>query len=196
VDGRVGYARRGECAIAYRVLNPDGPAGADLLFLPGLISHVEVLLEEPRVRRFVERICAFARVTMMDRIGSGLSDPLDGPPDLEKEVEDVLAVLDAAGAGRATLMAYTSSASLAVQTAAGHPERVRGLVLYAGMYRTLADAGYDWARGPEERDAALEEMLQSWGSGANLVRPGAQPRPGRRDAGVARAPRALLREPA
>ena len=135
-----------------------------------MISNVEVLLESPRLRRFMERVSAFARVTLMDRIGSGLSDPLDRPPDLETEVGDVLAVLDATGAGRAAIMAYTTSAALAVQTAAGHPERVRALVLYAGIYRATADTDYGWARGPEERATALEEMVARWGTGANLER--------------------------
>ncbi|MCW3012588.1 MAG: adenylate/guanylate cyclase protein [Solirubrobacterales bacterium] len=135
-----------------------------------MISHVEVLLESPRTRRFVERICSFARVTLMDRVGTGLSDPLDGPPDLAGEAEDVLAVLDATGAERTTVLAYATSAVLGVQLAALHPERVRGLVLYAGMYRTLADEGYDWARGPEERRAALEDLLAHWGTGHNLER--------------------------
>ncbi len=170
MDGRTAYARHGDRSIAYRVLNPDGPADADLVFLPGMISHVEVLMESPRLRRFMERVSAFARVTLMDRVGSGLSDPLEGPPDLTHEAGDVLAVLDAIGATRAALLAYTSSAGLAVQTAGSHPERIRALVLYAGMYRTLADTDYDWAQGPEERAAALDRMMAAWGTGANLAR--------------------------
>lgn len=135
-----------------------------------MISNVEVLLEEPRLRRFVERIASFARVTLMDRVGTGLSDPLDASRDLADEVADVLCVLDAARAQRTAVLGYTSSAGLAVQLAASHPERVRALVLYAGMYRTLADDDYDWAQDPDARRAAMEGVLERWGTGANLER--------------------------
>ena len=170
MDGRIAYARRGERAIAYRVLNPDGPADVNLLFLPGIISHVEILLEEPRLRRFVERIASFARVTLMDQVGTGLSDPLDGSPGSGDDVADVVAVLDAAGAPRAAVLGYTSSAGMAVQLAATHPERVQALVIYAGIYRSVADAGYDWAYDPEARRVMMDGVLERWGTGENLAR--------------------------
>lgn len=170
VGGPVAYARRGDRSLAYRTLNPDGPAGSELLFLTGIISHVEVVLEEPGLRRFFERVCSFARVTLWDRVGSGLSDPLDPDAPPEDELEDAIAVMDAIGVERAAVLGYTSSGSFAVELAAAHPERVRALVLYAGMYRALADTDYGWARGPEERRAAVDELLRGWGTGRNLHR--------------------------
>jgi pimeloyl-ACP methyl ester carboxylesterase len=169
-DGGTRYALRGDRALAYRTLNPDAPAGTDLLFMPGVISHVEVLTEEPRLERFLERICAFARVTLMDRAGTGLSDAPDGPLSLEDEVGDLEAVLDAAGAGRAAILAYTTASALAVHAAVARPERVRALVLYAGLHRTLADEGYDWAAEPEERAARIARLIERWGTGSNLDR--------------------------
>src|SRR3954469_9208013 len=89
----VRYARSADgAAIAYRVLS-DGPI--DLLFNTGLISHVEVLLEEPGVARLLERIGSFTRLSLMDRRGTGLSDVGQGLVPLEDEVGDVIAVLDA-----------------------------------------------------------------------------------------------------
>ncbi len=170
MEGRTGYARSGERSVAYRTLNPDGGEGTDLVFLSGMISHVEVMLESPRLRRFFERVESFARVTLMDRVGTGLSDPLEGPTDLEAEVDDVLAVFDAIGAQRAAVLAYTSSAGLAVHVATAAPERVRALTLYAGIYRALADEGYDWALRPDERRTVIEGMLAQWGTGENVGR--------------------------
>ncbi len=169
MDGPTAYARRGERSIAYRTLNP-ASTDPDLLFLTGMISNVEVLLDGPRILRFVERLAGFGRITLMDRVGTGLSDGLEGTRSLDDEVEDVLAVLDAVGAERAAVLGYTSSAGLSVSVAANHPERVRGLVLYAGMYRTLADGDYDWAQGPAEREMAMERVLTQWGTGENLDR--------------------------
>src|SRR5256885_14171296 len=106
VDSAVRYARSGDGAtIAYRVIS-DGPI--DLLFNTGLISHVEVLLEEPGVARMLERIASFTRLILMDRRGTGLSDIGGGLVALQDEVGDVMTVLDAAGSGRAAPLASTS----------------------------------------------------------------------------------------
>jgi class 3 adenylate cyclase len=167
-DNSVRYARSADgAAIAYRVLS-DGPI--DLLFNTGLISHVEVLLEEPGVARLLERIGSFTRLILMDRRGTGLSDVGQGLVPLEDEVGDVIAVLDAAGSERAALMAYTSTGPLFIQAAAMHPERIPALILYAAMARTTAVPGYDWTHTVEEREAALKALSANWGTGDNLER--------------------------
>jgi class 3 adenylate cyclase len=168
VDTAVRYARSGDgAAIAYRVLS-DGPI--DLVFNTGIISHVEVLLEEPGVARLLERIGEFTRLIVMDRRGTGLSDIGSGLVSLDEEVDDLFAVLDAVGSEHAALMAYTSSGPLFIRAASLCPERIRALVLYAGMARVTAVPGYDWTHTVEEREAALEHLSANWGSGANLDR--------------------------
>jgi class 3 adenylate cyclase len=169
VDTTVRYARSGDgAAIAYRVLS-DGPI--DLVFNTGIISHVEVLLEEPGVARMLERIGEFTRLIIMDRRGTGLSDVGSaGLVSLDEEVTDLMAVLDAIGSDHAALMAYTSSGPLVVRAAALFPERIRALVLYAAMARVTAVPGYEWTFTVEEREAALEQLSANWGKGANLER--------------------------
>jgi class 3 adenylate cyclase/alpha-beta hydrolase superfamily lysophospholipase len=154
-------------AIAYRVLS-DGPI--DLVFNTGIISHVEVLLEEPGVARMLERIGEFTRLIMLDRRGTGLSDVGDGLVPLDDEVDDLLAVLDAVGSEHAALMTYTSSGPLFIRAALRHPDRVRALVLYAAMARVTAVPGYEWTHTVEEREAALEHLGANWGTGNNLER--------------------------
>ena len=167
-DTSVKYARSADgAAIAYRVIS-DGPI--DLVFNTGIISHVEVLLEEPGVARMLERIGEFTRLIVMDRRGTGLSDVGAGLLDLDDEVGDLLAVLDAVGSEHAALMAYTSSGPLFIRAAALHPERIRALVLYAAMARVTAVPGYEWTHTVEEREAALEHLSAHWGTGANLDR--------------------------
>ena len=167
MDTRVRYARTADGAsIAYRVLS-DGPI--DLVFNTGLISHVEVLLEEPGVARLLERIGEFTRLIVMDRRGTGMSDLGEGGLlDLDAEAADVVAVIDAAGSERAALMAYTSSGPLFVKAAALYPERFRALILYAAMARVVAAPGYDWTHSLEEREAALKNLTANWGNGTNL----------------------------
>lgn len=163
--GPTAYARRGDAAVAYRVI---GDAPIDLLFVGGMISHVEVMLEEPGLARWFERMSEFARVILMDRRGTGLSDPLPaGQWPFEDELEDITAVLDAVGSERCAINGYTTGAQLAIHYAATHPERCRALVLYAPMGRTLADDDYGWALTPEERAANLTRMSAEWGTGFN-----------------------------
>src|SRR4051794_12077539 len=139
-----------------------------MLFLPGIISHVEHVWDDPGMASFLERLCSFSRVILMDRRGSGLSDPLDGSLPLEEEVDDVIAVMDAAGSECAVLLGYLTGGPLAIKVAAGRPERVRALVLYAAVARSLAAPGYDWASDAQERSAAFDRMIERWGTGAML----------------------------
>src|SRR3954462_8824922 len=119
IDSAVRNARSGDgAAIAYRVLS-DGPI--DLVFNTGIISHVEVLLEEPGVARMLERIGEFTRLIVMDRRGTGLSDVGTGLVSLDDEIGDLMTVLDAVGSEHAALMAYTSSGPLFIRAAALQP---------------------------------------------------------------------------
>jgi pimeloyl-ACP methyl ester carboxylesterase len=96
------YARSGEFHIAYQVVG-DGPI--DLVYVPTWISQVEHFWEEPSVARYFNRIASFCRLIMFDRRGSGLSDPTLGAPTLEEQMDDVVAVMDAAGSARAAVYA-------------------------------------------------------------------------------------------
>lgn len=163
--GTVGWARNGETNIAWRAFG-DGPL--HLVFLTGLVSHLEVMLEEPGVRRFFERIAQSARLIMCDRRGSGLSDRPTEHWTLDDEVADLEAVLDAAGAERVVLMGYSPGAQLAIQFAAVRPERSLAMVLYAAQLANARSAELPWASEPGERAARIGEMAAAWGSGANL----------------------------
>jgi class 3 adenylate cyclase/alpha-beta hydrolase superfamily lysophospholipase len=159
------YARSGDVNIAYQV-HGDGPI--DLLLNVGLISHLEHLWEEPGVVRLFDRLAEFTRVILMDRRGTGLSDPLTGALPIEEELGDLTAVLDAAGAERAVLFGHTGSGPFVAHYAARHPERVRALVLYAATAVAVADEEAPWAMTLEERQERLTRMTESWGSGTNL----------------------------
>ena len=160
------YAHHGSVAIAWADAGGDAPL--DLLFLPGLISHVEHAWEEPGLAAFFGRLGTFARLIVMDRRGTGLSDPLNPECTLDDEVGDVLAVLDAAGSERAVLLGYTTGGTLAVRCAAGQPERVRALVLYASTARSLFAPDYEWAFDTRRREENFERLIAGWGTGANL----------------------------
>jgi class 3 adenylate cyclase len=166
-EGDVRWAQNGDVSLAFRVLG-DGPV--DLVFLGGIASHIEVLLEEPGLRRWWERLGSIARVILMDRRGLGLSDRLDNgrPLTLEEEVGDLDAVLDAAGSDRVVIQAYAAGGPLAIHYAARRPERTLALVLYASVIVTERDEEAAWADSPEERAARVARLGEHWGTGANI----------------------------
>jgi len=166
-EGRVQWAQSGDANIAFRVLG-DGPV--DIVFLSGITSHVEVLLEEPGLRRWWERLGSIARVILVDRRGLGLSDRPDGPVTLAQEVEDLDAVLDAAGCDRVVIQAYAAGGPIAIEYAVCRPERTLALILYAAIVATEKDAEAPWADTPEQRADRVARLSETWGSGANIDR--------------------------
>ena len=137
----------------------------DLVWVPPWVSQVEYLWSEPSLQRVMSRLKQFARVITFDRRGSGLSDPLFGAPTLEDQMDDVLAVLDAAGSERAAICGTLEGGPLAALFAATFPERTTALVLYATFARATWAPDYDWAWPAELRNEHIEEWLAQWGEG-------------------------------
>jgi class 3 adenylate cyclase len=171
------YAKSGDLHIAYAV-EGDGPI--DLVWIPPWVSQVEYLWAEPSLERVMERLTQFARVITFDRRGSGLSDPLFGAPTLEDQMDDVLAVMDAAGSKSAAICGTLEGGPMAAMFAATHPDRTDALVLYATFARATWAPDYEWAWSPEERDRAMGELLARWGQGlvASSVAPSKAAEPG------------------
>ena len=163
---RTQYARSGDVSIAYQVLG-DGPN--DLVIVPGFVSHLELAWENPAIRRFAERLVRFARVIVFDKRGTGMSDPVAEVPTLEERMDDVRAVMDAAGSSRATLMGVSEGGPLCALFAATYPERTQGLVMVGAMARTTWAEDYPWASTREGLlEAAAEFTAPAWGTGENL----------------------------
>ncbi len=156
------YARSGDLHIAYVV---EGDRPMDLVWVPPWISQVEYLWSESSLERVMERLTQFARMITFDRRGSGLSDPFFGAPTLEDQMDDVLAVMEAAGSRRAAIAGTLEGGPLAALFAATHPDRVSALVLYATFARSTWAPGYEWAWPAEERDRHMAETVAHWGEG-------------------------------
>jgi len=133
-----------------------------LLYVPGWISQLDLYWEEPSVARFFQRLASFSRLIVFDKRGIGLSDgiPEGQLPTLEERMDDIRAVLDAAGSERAAVMGQGYGTPIAALFAATYPERTSALVLYSPVAKTgLKTDDYPWASSPEERDecaAALD----------------------------------------
>src|SRR5438128_12400119 len=127
------YALNGDVHIAYATIG-DGPM--DVLYVPTWMSVFELYWDQPKIAAFFNRIAEFARVIVFDRRGAGLSDPLQGDPTLEEQMDDVIAVLDAVGADRVSVFAQLEGGPMACLFAASHPDRVSSLVLNETFART------------------------------------------------------------
>jgi class 3 adenylate cyclase/pimeloyl-ACP methyl ester carboxylesterase len=162
------YARSGELHIAYQVLG-EGPI--DLLWVPTWIWQVEHMWEEPYTARMLEAVASFSRLIMFDRRGLGLSDPQPGggAPTLEEQMDDLVAVMDAAGSEEAAVVAILDAGAMALLFAATHPERTRALVLFETQPRTRWAPDYDWSTTEEEREESLNLLRADWGSGARVL---------------------------
>ncbi len=131
----------------------EGEGPLDLVWVPPWISQVEYLWTEPTLREAMDRMTRFARVITFDRRGAGLSDPLLRAPTLEEQIDDVLAVMEAAGSERAAICASIEGGPMAALFAATHPERTGALILFGTFARSTWAEDYPFAWTAEERAA-------------------------------------------
>jgi class 3 adenylate cyclase len=160
------YALSGDVHVAYQVF---GDGDLDLVMVNGFTTHVELVWEHEPARRFLEGLASFARVINFDRRGSGLSDPVADAPTLEQRMDDVRAVMDAAGSQRAALLGISEGASMSILFAATYPDRVQALVCSGGMARSTAAPDYPWASPVEALlESGAELISPHWGEGAMI----------------------------
>jgi len=152
VQPQTRYARSGDLSIAYQVFG-EGPN--DLVMVPGFVSHIELLWERPAAARMLRRMASFSRLILFDKREQGLSDRIGRPPTLEEAMDDVIAVMDAAGSESATLFGTSEGGPMTILAAAAHPERVRSLALY-GTYAKMT-------RAPDHPEGVPEDVLERFG---------------------------------
>jgi DNA-binding SARP family transcriptional activator/pimeloyl-ACP methyl ester carboxylesterase len=182
----IAYVETGGVNVAYQIVE-GGPA--DLLMIPGWISHLALDWEEPYWVRWCERMTAFARLIRFDKRGTGLSDRPAGVPRLEERMEDAHAVLNAAGLERAHVLGWSEGGPLALLLAATHPERVLSLVLYGTQACFRRETDYPWGFTEAQRDLSSAEVARVWGERAfaSSFAPGGDDRFARRWAAYQRA---------
>jgi len=157
------YARLGDLHIAYQVV---GRGALDVTLIDQWWSNVDSLWRVPPFASFVERLATFARVILLDKRGTGLSDPvpLGGLPTLEEWMDDLTAVLDAVGSRRTAIISGLGGSFLSILFAATYPERTSALALVDAYAR-----GDHVPRDTGSRDRDVEEIRAGWGQGI-LVR--------------------------
>lgn len=170
------YARSGDVNIAYQVIG-EGPL--DLVYVMGWVTNLEAFWQEPSVARFFQRLASFSRLILFDKRGTGLSDrvPIKELPTLEQRMDDVRAVMDAAGSDRAALFGVSEGGPMSVLFAATYPQRTSALVLYGSYAKRLRDPDYPWAPTRDERQRWYDLLGQGWGGVVDIgtMAPNADP---------------------
>ena len=154
------YAKSGELRIAYQVVG-NGPF--DLVFVPGFVSNLDNGWDEPGMAKLYTHLGSFARLILFDKRGTGLSDRDAQVPSLEQRMDDIRAVMDAAGSKRAAILGVSEGGAMAMLFAATFPERVQSLVLY-GAYGHFPT----WVLPSERLEAFIVSVEAHWGSGESI----------------------------
>jgi class 3 adenylate cyclase len=154
------YALSGDVHIAYQVVGDGSP---DLVFIPSLTHHVELVWENPPQARFFGRLASIGRLLLFDKRGTGMSDRVVGTPPLEVRMDDIRAVMDAAGSERAVLCGLGDGGPLCALFAATYPERTTALVLINTAPRYVRSPELPWLPTRAEREREIDGALHTWG---------------------------------
>jgi len=156
------YAKSGDVSIAYQVFG-DGPI--DLVLAPGWIFHIELAWEEPTFERTMERLGRHFRVILFDKRGTGLSDRSMGASSLEERMDDIRAVMDAAGSEQAVILGWSEGGTFAALFAATYPDRTRALIAHATGARFSSAPDFQLAWADESREGFMQYLKTAWGTG-------------------------------
>jgi pimeloyl-ACP methyl ester carboxylesterase/class 3 adenylate cyclase len=156
------YAKSGDVHIAYQAF---GDGRINLVLVPGFVSNIENYWDEPDLARFLTRLGGYARVVTFDKRGTGMSDRVAELPGLDQRMDDLRAVMDAAGMEQAALLGISEGAPLSVLFAATYPDRCRALALYGSFSRFSY-----WFPTEAALEAFFGYVQQAWGTGGSVQR--------------------------
>lgn len=161
----VRYAVNDGVHVAYTVVG-DGPI--DVVYTSGIWSNLDVMWEEPRWAHFLDRLASFSRLIVFDMRGVGLSDRGSEPPFLESQMNDMSAVMAAAGSESAVIFGGARGGAMSMLFAATYPERTKALVLYAGVAKTVRSADFPYGKSEQDQRAFFDRFVAEMGTGQNL----------------------------
>ena len=152
------YAKSGDVSIAYQVM---GSGPFDLVWVQGFVSNVELAWQQPTLAAFIRRLARSCRLIRFDKRGTGMSDRVGVAP-LETRMDDVRAVMDAAGSAQAALLGSSEGGPLSLLFAATYPERTRALILWSSFPRVAWAPDVPWGLSEQELQDELDETQRRW----------------------------------
>ncbi len=159
------YTESHGASIAYQIRG-NGPR--DLVIIPPIVSHLDASEQLPGYTQLLDRLGGFARLIVFDKRGGGLSDRLAGAPSLEVRMDDLRAVMDAAGSKRAAIFGISEGGPLGVLFAASDPKRVSSLILYGTFARFRQSADHPFMPDNAQLERLIEQTVRGWGSGISM----------------------------
>jgi len=151
--------------IAYQTI---GSGPADIVLVPGFISHVERIWEDRSCRAWLSAVSRLGRLILFDRRGMGLSDRVGARPTVEATARDILAVMDAAGSRKAVLVGASEGGPGCIRFAVDHPDRLTGLVLWGSLAKGSRAPDYPFALTAAQYDLWQQRLLAGWGGPAEI----------------------------
>ncbi len=152
------YAKSGDVHIAYQIT---GRGPVDLVLAPGTVSHLELQWERPEAVQNIERMSSFCRYIRFDKRGTGMSDRVTNAATLEERIDDIRAVMDAAGSKEAVIFGASEGGSMACLFAATYPSRTRALILWGVQARWTKTDDYPWGLAPEEYQKFVDDVKEN-----------------------------------
>lgn len=135
-------------------------SGPPLFKASNWMNHLEYDWESPVWRHLFRAFAGTYTLVRYDARGNGLSDWDVEDFSFEARMDDMEAVVEAAGLERFALFGVSQGCSMAVEYAVRHPEHVSKMVLYGGF-------ALGWAKGSErardEGQATATLMRIGWG---------------------------------
>jgi len=172
------YAMTGNVSIAYQILG-EGPI--DFVWVSGIMSNIEYQWAEPRLAAFLERVSTFSRLIRFDKRGTGVSDRVGDVATLDQRMDDIRAVMEAAGSERAVLFGSVEGGPMAILFAATYPDRTAGLVLWGSYAKAVWAPDYPWGLRFEEQLALIDDAARRWGTRRYVEEAAARVAPGDED---------------
>lgn len=163
--GEVNYAKSDGLDIAYQTF---GVSDRNIVFVPGFISHLDLIWDLAPFALLHRRLTALGRLTVFDKRGTGLSSRTLGFGSLAERMDDIRAVMDAAEIDKADFFAISEGGPLALLFSATFPERVSSLCLWGTLVRGLWAPDFPWGMRADEVEAGIGWVEENWGSGLAL----------------------------
>jgi len=150
---------RGGARIAYQ----EWGEGVPVVAIPPAAQNIEFAWEWPSLREFFERFGSFCHFVHYDKRGTGSSDRTIRVPHVDDRVDDLRAVMDAAGIERAHLFTQSEGGVTTLLFAAAYPHRVESLV-FLGSAARLYRGGEITDERREQYRRRVGEYVSKWGT--------------------------------
>ena len=155
------YTESGGLTIAYQIW---GSSDETLIYVPGMISHLEAALGDPEYLSWIRGLSRFFKLIIFDKRGQGLSDRDASAPNLEERMDDISSIVKAEKLENFFLLGLSEGASISLIYAATYPQNVKSVAVFGGTARFTRSDDY---RFMPEADKIKENLLSNWGTGSS-----------------------------